>query len=78
MPCAPNGSVVTGPTGQATDDAGLLVIEQRQHLGVVLGHQERPPPELGAPVFEAVDQLGHRDRDESTVAAATAKVPSVL
>ncbi len=59
MPCAPNGSVVTGPTGRPADDAGLLVIEQRQHLGVILWDQERSPPELWAPVFEAVDQLGH-------------------
>ena len=48
-----------GADGQATDDAGLLVIEQRQHLGVVFGHEERPAAELRSPVFEAVDQLGH-------------------
>lgn len=49
------------PDRKPADDSGLLVIEQREHFGMVLGNQERASPELGAPVFEPVDQLGHAE-----------------
>src|SRR5664279_1237266 len=53
-----------GPHGEAADDAGLLVIEQRQHLRVIFGHEKRTSPELGLPVFEPVHQLSHLEHWE--------------
>src|SRR5205085_10206297 len=51
-----------GPDRKATDDAGALVIEERQHFGVALGDQERATPQLGLAVLEPLDELGHETR----------------
>src|SRR5215216_2158434 len=66
-----------GSDGKTADDSGLLVIKQCQDFRVILGHQEGSAPELGTPVFEAVDQLGHVRRIESTVARLNRKAQRV-
>ena len=55
--------------GQTADDSRLLVIEQREHLGMILGNQKGSTPELRFPVFKPVDELGHVRQSQSTVAA---------